>query len=162
MRAAGAADYELRPGSPQPRTPAGNCRCWPPSAALPAHPSCGDCPLTASEPAKRAAKISENSLPTTIAERTVETLAELPFIGDQVVCLRHDQARQVGWFAYCAADLLLIRPHQVAATRRPRTEARHRRQDHGSEGLNQPGPVTEEMPLLGGWGRTAGRRGAPA
>jgi len=32
----------------------------------------------------------------------VETLAELPFIGDQVVCLRHDQARQVGWFAYCA------------------------------------------------------------
>ena len=33
------------------------------------------------------------------------------------------------------ADLLLIRPHQVAAKRRPRTEERHRRQDHGSEGL---------------------------
>ena len=38
------------------------------------------------------------------------------------------------------ADLLLIRPHQVAAERRPRTEARHRRQDHASEGLTDRGP----------------------
>jgi hypothetical protein len=38
------------------------------------------------------------------------------------------------------ADLLLIRPHQVAAEHRPRTEARHRRQDHGSEGLTDRGP----------------------
>src|ERR1700745_2695415 len=29
---------------------------------------------------------------TTIAERMVETRAELPFIGDQIVCLSHDQA----------------------------------------------------------------------
>ena len=28
---------------------------------------------------------------TTVAERIVETLAELPFIGDQVACLSHDQ-----------------------------------------------------------------------
>jgi hypothetical protein len=29
---------------------------------------------------------------------------------------------------------ILIRPHQVAAPRRPRTEARDRRQDHAKEG----------------------------
>jgi hypothetical protein len=29
--------------------------------------------------------------------RIVETLAELPFIGDQVVCLSHDQAARSGW-----------------------------------------------------------------
>jgi hypothetical protein len=38
------------------------------------------------------------------------------------------------------ADLFLIRPHQVAAKRRPRTEERLRRQDHGSEGLTNRGP----------------------
>jgi hypothetical protein len=38
------------------------------------------------------------------------------------------------------ADLLLIRPHRVAAERQPRTEARHRQQDHGSEGLTNWGP----------------------
>ena len=38
------------------------------------------------------------------------------------------------------ADLLLIHPHQVAAQRRPRTEERPRRQDHGSEGLTNKGP----------------------
>ena len=27
----------------------------------------------------------------------METLAELPFIGDQVVCLSHDQAARSGW-----------------------------------------------------------------
>jgi hypothetical protein len=36
--------------------------------------------------------IPKNRSRTTIAERMVETLAELPFIGDQVVCLSHDQA----------------------------------------------------------------------
>jgi hypothetical protein len=52
------------------------------------HPSCGDCPLTASEPAKKSGQnIPKNRCRTTIAERMVETLAELPFIGDQVVCL---------------------------------------------------------------------------
>jgi hypothetical protein len=35
---------------------------------------------------------AKNRCRTTIAERMVETLAELPFIGDQVVCLSHDQA----------------------------------------------------------------------
>jgi hypothetical protein len=34
--------------------------------------------------------------------------------------------------------------------RRPRTEARHRRQDHGSEGLTKWGPVTEEEMTLPG------------
>jgi hypothetical protein len=38
------------------------------------------------------------------------------------------------------ADLFLIRPHQVAARRRPRTEERLRRQDQGSEGLTNRGP----------------------
>jgi hypothetical protein len=32
----------------------------------------------------------------------------------------------------------------VAASRRPRTEARHRQQDHSSEGLTNQRPVTEE------------------
>jgi hypothetical protein len=38
------------------------------------------------------------------------------------------------------ADLFLIRPHQVAAKRRPRTEERHRRQECSSEGLTNRGP----------------------
>lgn len=42
--------------------------------------------------------------------------------------------------AFRLADLLLIRPHQVAARRRPRTEERLRRQDQGSEGLTNRGP----------------------
>ena len=42
--------------------------------------------------------------------------------------------------AFRLADLLLIRPHQVAAKRRPRTEERLRRQDQGSEGLTNRGP----------------------
>jgi len=54
--------------------------------------------LNRSEPAKKSGQnIPKNRCRTTIAERMVETLAELPFIGDQVVCLSHDQARQVGW-----------------------------------------------------------------
>jgi len=38
------------------------------------------------------AGIPKNRCRTTVAERMLETLAELPFIGDQVVCLSHDQA----------------------------------------------------------------------
>jgi len=41
---------------------------------------------------KSGQNIPKNRCRTTIAERMVETLAELPFIGDQVVCLSHDQA----------------------------------------------------------------------
>ena len=43
----------------------------------------------------RAAKM-KNHCRTTIAERMMETLAELPFFGDQVVCLSHDQAAPSG------------------------------------------------------------------
>src|SRR5215468_10916540 len=43
------------------------------------------------------AGIPKNRCRTTIAERMVETLAELPFIGDQVGCLgRNQAARSVG------------------------------------------------------------------
>jgi hypothetical protein len=49
--------------------------------------------LNRSEPAKKSGQnIPKNRCRTTIVERMVETLAELPFIGDQVVCLSHDQA----------------------------------------------------------------------
>src|SRR5215831_15434166 len=41
---------------------------------------------------KSGQNIPKNRLRTTIAERMVETRAELPFIGDQIVCLSHDQA----------------------------------------------------------------------
>src|SRR5215467_6164223 len=45
---------------------------------------------------KERPKYPEKSLRTTIAERMVETRAELPFIGDQIVCLSHDQAARSG------------------------------------------------------------------
>src|SRR6516162_4059689 len=49
--------------------------------------------LNRSEPAKKSGRnIPKNRCRTTIPERIVETLAELPFIGDQVGCLSHDQA----------------------------------------------------------------------
>jgi hypothetical protein len=35
--------------------------------------------------------IPKNRCRKTIAERMVETRAELPFIGDQIICLSHDQ-----------------------------------------------------------------------
>ena len=38
------------------------------------------------------AGIPKNRCRTTIAERMVETRAELPFIGDQIICLSHDRA----------------------------------------------------------------------
>jgi hypothetical protein len=47
--------------------------------------------LNRSEPAKKSGQnIPKNRCRTTIAERMVETRAELPFIGDQVVCLSHN------------------------------------------------------------------------
>jgi hypothetical protein len=50
---------------------------------------------------------------------------------------------------------ILIRPHQVAALRRPRTEARGRRQDLAEEGLTR-GPlqklvVAHELPYVLLW-----------
>src|SRR5262249_40201301 len=54
------------------------------------HPSCGDYP---SERAKKSGQnIPKNRWRTTTPERMVEARAELPFIGDQLVCLSHDQA----------------------------------------------------------------------
>jgi len=53
------------------------------------HPSCGDCPLTARSRAKRGVKISRKTVAGQQYLSGVETLAELPFIGDQVVCLSH-------------------------------------------------------------------------
>jgi hypothetical protein len=45
-------------------------------------------------PAKKSGQnIPKNRCRTTIAERMMETLAELPFIGDQVVCLSHEPGR---------------------------------------------------------------------
>ena len=48
--------------------------------------------LNRSEPGKKRGQ----NIPKTVAGQQylsgVETLAELPFIGDQVVCLSHDQA----------------------------------------------------------------------
>jgi hypothetical protein len=53
--------------------------------------------LNRSEPAKKSGQnIPKNRCRTTIAERMVETPAELPFIGDQVVCLSHNQAARSG------------------------------------------------------------------
>ena len=49
---------------------------------------------SSSEPSGQ--NIPKNHCRTTIAERIIETLAELPFIGDQVVCLSHDQAAPSG------------------------------------------------------------------
>jgi hypothetical protein len=50
--------------------------------------------LNRSEPAKKSGQnIPKNRCRTTIAERMTETLAELPFIGDQVVCLSHEPSR---------------------------------------------------------------------
>jgi hypothetical protein len=51
--------------------------------------------LNRSEPAKKSGQnIPKNRCRTTIAERIMETLAELPFIGDQVVCLNHEPSPQ--------------------------------------------------------------------
>jgi len=53
--------------------------------------------LNRSEPATKSGQnIPKNRCRTTIPERMVETLAELPFIGNQVVFLSHDQAARSG------------------------------------------------------------------
>jgi hypothetical protein len=53
--------------------------------------------LNRSEPAQKSGQnIPNNRCRTTIAERMVETRAELLFIGDQVICLSHDQAARSG------------------------------------------------------------------
>ena len=53
--------------------------------------------LNRSEPAKKSGQnIPKNRCRTTIPERMGETRAELPFIGDQVVCLSHHQAARSG------------------------------------------------------------------
>jgi hypothetical protein len=50
--------------------------------------------LNRSEPAKKSGQnIPKNRCRTTIAERMMETLAELPLTGDQVVCLSHEPGR---------------------------------------------------------------------
>jgi len=66
-----------------------------PNAGYEPHPSCGDRSLTARSRPKEGQTILKNRCRTTIAERMVETRAELPFIGDQVVCLSHDQAARL-------------------------------------------------------------------
>jgi hypothetical protein len=54
---------------------------------------CGDCPLTArSRPKKSGQNIPKNRCRTTVAERMVETRAELPFIGGSGRLLSHEQA----------------------------------------------------------------------
>ena len=53
--------------------------------------------LNRSEPAKKSGQnIPKNRCRTTIAERMVETRAELPFIGDQIVCISHDHGARSG------------------------------------------------------------------
>jgi len=53
--------------------------------------------LNRSEPAKKGGQnIPKNRCRTTVAEPMVETRAELPFIGDQVGCLSHNQAARLG------------------------------------------------------------------
>jgi len=43
---------------------------------------------------KSGQNIPKNRCRTTIAERVMETLAELPLTGDQVVCLSHEPGRR--------------------------------------------------------------------
>ena len=49
-----------------------------------------------SGPKQCSQNIQKNRCRTTVAEPIGETLAELPFTGDQAVCLGHDQA---AWMA---------------------------------------------------------------
>ena len=60
-------------------------------------PSCRARAVNRSEPAKKSGqKIPKNRFRTTVAELMGEMLAELPFIGDQIVCLSHDQGARSG------------------------------------------------------------------
>jgi len=57
------------------------------------HPSCRRLSLNRSKPAKKSGQIiPKNRCRTTIPERMVETLAELPFMGTRSVCLGRSQA----------------------------------------------------------------------
>ena len=72
--------------------------------------------------------------------------------------LRHGAARMTALFR--SADLLLIRPHQVAALGRPRTEARHRRSEPCSRGVAARGPL--QKPARNAPEHRSGRRVASA
>ena len=64
-----------------------------PNARYEPHASCGDCPLTARSRAKKSGRcIPKNRCRTTVAERLVKTRAELPLMGDQIICLSHEHA----------------------------------------------------------------------
>ena len=68
-----------------------------PNAGYEPHPSCGDCPLTARSRPKRAATISRKIVAgQPYLSGWWKREAELPFTGDQVVCLSHDQAARSG------------------------------------------------------------------
>ena len=80
---------------------------------------------------KSGQNIPKNRGRTTIPERMVETLPGLPFIGDQVVCLSHDQAARSGpasmtpvGFRPRKPDALVRRG--VGAAKRPRLMGRWR------------------------------------
>jgi hypothetical protein len=62
-----------------------------------------DCSLTARSRPKRAANIPKNRCRTTIAERVMEMLAELPLTGDQVVSLSHEPGRPQSVESECGA-----------------------------------------------------------
>ena len=64
-----------------------------PNARYEPHASCGDCPLTARSRGKKSGRcIPKNRCRTTVAERLVKTRAELPLMGDQIICLSHEHA----------------------------------------------------------------------
>ena len=61
--------------------------------------------INRSEPAKKSGQnIPKNRCRKTIAKRIVETRAELPFIGDQVVCLSHDHERICSAYSHYPRD----------------------------------------------------------
>jgi hypothetical protein len=75
--------------------------------------------LNRSEPAKKSGQnIPKNRCRTTIAERMMETLAELPFIGDQVVCLSQGSKRNSAVTASAQRESQLI-PRTAAHWKRP-------------------------------------------
>ena len=62
---------------------------------------------------KSGQNIPKNRCRTTIPERMVETRAEPPFIGDQVVCLSHNQAARSGPANTARIAILLKRPRNL-------------------------------------------------
>src|SRR5215472_258918 len=136
--------------------------------------------LNLSEPAKKSGqKDPKNRCRTTIPERMVETLAELPFIGDPVVCLSHDQAAAAGLPAGPRGRSPPRRPAQgrnvrgVSAARltdnacRPPTRclmaAPRRRRRHRAQGRTAEWLALHKGPGAGrrqGWGQLGGERGS--